>query len=400
MRRRLRSHSFGAGLLACLGCLAYLGVIDGVVAGDPRPTADVSAGGEPQADRRPSRRSLRRAARRGLPIESQPQPPVRDGARDHDQAALAPDWQTPPRLEPPLPSPHPQPSLPIVVDATLGSPFQPEAAERPTVHRDQPYGAAADSRQRFDIHLPPGCSGGSLPLVVWIPGDEWQGGPRTSCPVTWLVDHGYVVASIGYRPGDTAIFPAQLDDCRAALATFIRDAEIWGIDPARICVMGAGGGGQLAALVGATTHGGLPRPADGDPAPAVAAVCAIAAPSQLTSLGANHDRAGSAASRLVGGPLPELREAALAASPLTYVSPDDPPTLILHGTHDAVIPSEQAVRFDRALAAAGVDHTLVLIDAGHAVPLGSATPAAATLLAFLDRVLSSGRAIEPAAPTP
>ncbi|MEY3204578.1 MAG: hypothetical protein RLZZ21_909, partial [Planctomycetota bacterium] len=257
MRRRLRSHSFGAGLLACLGCLAYLGVIDGVVAGDPRPTADVSAGGQPQADRRPSRRSLRRAARRGLPIESQQQP-----------------------------------SLPIVVDATLGSPFQPDAAERPTVHRDQPYGAAADSRQRFDIHLPPGCSGGSLPLVVWIPGDEWQGGPRTSCPVTWLVDHGYVVASIGYRPGDTAIFPAQLDDCRAALATFIRDAEIWGIDPARICVMGAGGGGQLAALVGATTHGGLPRPADGDPAPAVAAVCAIAAPSQLTSLGANHDRAG------------------------------------------------------------------------------------------------------------
>lgn len=398
MRRRFRSRSFVAVLLACLGCLACLGEIDGVVAGDPRPTADLSAGGEPQADRRPSRRAFRRAARRGLPIESQPQPPGHEGARD--EPALAPAWQPAPRLEPPLSSTTPQPSLPIAVDATLGSPFQPEANERPTVHRDQPYGTAADPRQRFDIYLPAGCSGGSLPLVIWIPGDEWQGGPRTGCPVTWLVDQGYVVASVGYRPGDTTIFPAQLDDCRAALATLVRDAEIWGIDPARICVMGAGGGGQLAALVGTTTHGGLPRPADGDPPPTVAAVCAIAAPSQLTSLGATHDRAGSAASRLVGGPLPELREAALAASPLTHVSPDDPPMLILHGTHDAVIPSEQAVRFDRALAAAGVDHTLVLLDAGHAVPLGAATPAATELVQFLDRVLGPGRGTELPPATP
>jgi dipeptidyl aminopeptidase/acylaminoacyl peptidase len=132
----------------------------------------------------------------------------------------------------------------------------------------------------------------------------------------------------------------------------------------------------------------------------VAAVCAIAAPCQLTTLGASHDRAASAASRLVGGPLPELREAALAASPLTHVSQDDPPTLIMHGRHDTVISSEQAVRLDRALAAAGVDHTLVLLDAGHAVPLGPATPAATALLAFLDRVLGPGRPVEPALATP
>ncbi|MGB8852356.1 MAG: alpha/beta hydrolase [Pirellulales bacterium] len=367
MRRTFRSWSCVTMLLAGLACI---GAIDGVVAGDPRPTADLSAGGEPQADRRLSRRALRRAARRGLPIESQPQP----------------------RVEPLL-STRATP-IPIAIDATLGSPFQPEATERPTVHHDQPYGTAADPRQRFDIYLPAGCSGGSLPLVVWIPGDEWQGGPRTGCPVTWLVDHGYIVASVGYRSGDTAIFPAQLDDSLAALATLVRDAEIWGIDPARICIMGAGGGGQLAVLVG-SARSGQPSLADGDPPPAVAAVCAIAAPSQLTSLGASHDRAGSAASRLVGGPLPELREAALAASPLTHVSPDDPPTLILHGTHDAVIPPDQAVRLDRALAAAGLDHELVLLDTGHAVPLGGATPAATALIQFLDRVLGPGIRAEP-----
>jgi acetyl esterase/lipase len=342
--------------------------------GDPRPTADLPGGVVTPDDRRPSRRALRRAARRGQP--------------------LAGELPSQPRAAAGM-----QSVSPISVDTTLGSPFQPEAAERTTRHRDQPYGAALDPRQRFDIHLPPGCTGGGLPLVIWIPGDEWQGESRSDCPVTWLVDHGYVVACVGYRPAETAIFPAQLDDCRAALATLARDAAIWGIDPARICVMGAGGGGQLAVLVG-TTRGGQPGPADADPPPAPAAVCAIAAASQLTTLGAGHDRAVSAASRLVGGPLPELREAALAASPLTHVSPDDPPTLIMHGTHDAVIPSEQAVRIDRALAAAGVDHTLILLDAGHAIPLGAATPAATALLAFLDRVLGPGRPVEPTVAAP
>jgi acetyl esterase/lipase len=360
-------------------------------AGDPRPTADLPGGVAAPVERRPSRRALRRAARRGLPADGQPQTPTREDDR--------PAWQDTQRDEPPVTPSAMQSVTPISVDATLGSPFQPEASERPTVHRDQPYGTAADPRQRLDIYLPPGCTGGSLPLVVWIPGDEWQGGPRSDCPVTWLVERGYVVACVGYRPADAAIFPAQLDDCRAALATLVRDAEIWGIDRSRICVMGAGGGGQLAALVG-SERSGQPVPVDAEPPPAVAAVCAIAAPSQLTTLGASHDRAVSAASRLVGGPLPELREAALAASPLTHISPDDPPTLIVHGTHDALIPSEQAVRLDRALAAAGADHTLVLLDAGHAIPLGKATPAATELVHFLDRVLGPGRHVEPAVATP
>ena len=390
MLRTFRSWSCVAMLLACVG------VGHNAFAGDPRPTADLSAGGEPQAERRPSRRALRRAARRGLPIESPPQRPAH--GEGPGGAGLTPAWQTSPRAESaPSPSGLLAP-LPIAVDATLGSPFQPEAAERPTVHRDQPYGAGSDPRHRFDIHLPPGCTGGGMPLIVWIPGDEWQGGPKAECPLTWLVDRGYAVASIGYRPASAAPFPAQLDDCHAALATLYRDAEIWGIDRSRVCVMGTGGGGHLAALVGFARGDSSQAPAaDPETAPTVAAVCAVAAPAQLTTLGAAHDRAASAASRLVGGPLPELREAALAASPLTHVSADDPPTLIMHGTHDAVISSEQAVRLDRALAAAGVDHALVLLDAGHAVPLGGATPAAQELLRFLDRVIGAGLRPEPQA---
>jgi acetyl esterase/lipase len=329
---------------------------------DPRPAAEFPAGAEPAPSWGTSRRALRRAARRGIPIE--PQPAV---ANDQFVPTRPPPPSLPPRI------------VPIPVETTLSSPFTPPPeSNRSLVHRDQPYGD--DPRQRFDIHLPPECAGGGLPLVIWIPGTDWKTATPASCQLDWLVERGYVVASIGYRTSDAAVFPAALDDCRAGIATLQRDAELWGIDPTRICVVGSAAGGHLAALV-----------AYAEPAVDVTAACAVAAPSHLPSLGAVHDRGTSPASRLVGGPLPELREAALAASPLVHVSADDPPTLLIHGRNDATTPLDQAVRLQKTLASAGVDVTLHIHDGGATIPLGPNTAAGSQLLEFLDRVLGPGR---------
>lgn len=335
---------------------------------DPRPAADLPAG-VTSPERRPSRRALRRAGRRGWMPE---QPPSAAPAAARPAA---------------VPRPVGPPPQPIPVETTLSSPFTRSPADADAVvHRDQPYGSAGHPRHRFDIHLPAACSGGGMPLVIWIHGDDWATGSKLDCPVRWLVDDGYAVASIGYRTSDVAVFPGPLDDCRAAVATILRDAELWGIDPQRVCVAGTAAGGHLAALVAFTAdaEGG-----DGA-APQVAAVCAVAAPSQLTALGPADDRAASPASRLVGGPLPDLREAALRASPLVHVSPDDPPTLLVHGSADDRVPVEQAVRLDAALDAAGVDSTAVILDAGRTIALDEASPAGRELLHFLDRVLGPG----------
>ena len=351
---------------------------------DPRPPADLPAGVVPQPQRWPTRRGLRRAIRRSWPPELPTE--AETGAT---RAEIAP-------------RPAPPPPQPIAVETTLSSPFGPgPAAADAVVHRDQPYGSTGHPRQRFDMYLPAACSGGGMPLVVWIHGDDWATGSKSDCPIRWLVDDGYAVASIGYRTSDVAVFPAPLDDCRAAVATILRNAELWGIDPERVCLAGAAAGGHLAALVAFTADGAGERAA----ALPVAAVCAVAAPFHLTSLGPAHDRAASPASRLIGGPLPDLREAALQASPLVHVSADDPPTLIVHGTADEQVPVDQAVRLDAALHAAGVDSTVVILDAGHAVPLDEASPAGRELLHFLDRVLGPGptsydAVTRPAAPGP
>lgn len=351
---------------------------------DPRAAGDVPAG-SPEQQRRPSRRAARRAARRGLSLDDLPVGVPRPAAPGSLGGIVAEREGVPAVIRSGR-----QP--PITVAATLDSPFT--AAAAVLAHRDQPYGGHDDARRRFDVHLPNACGAGSLPLVVWIAGDDWQGGSRSDCPVVWLVEQGYAVASVDYRPCTTSAFPAQLDDCREALATLVREAETWGVDPARICVVGRGAGGHLAELVA------LAAPAARDagrPATEVAGACAVSAPTHLASLGPAQERASSAASRLVGGPLTELRETAQAASPLTHVSADDPPLLLVHGGRDAEVPAEQAVRLDRALQAAGVDSRLVLLDsAGHDLGLGAGSDAGAALLEFLDRVLGPGNR-EPAA---
>lgn len=320
---------------------------------DPRTMADAPLPVEPAPTRRPSRRAQRRALRRG-PVEQAP-PPIAAAAGKAAESAA-----------------HPRGVI---------------------AHRDRPYGSGEHPRQRFDMLLPDGC-GGELPLVIWIHGPDWRGGSKADCPLAWIVDDGYAVASIDYRTTDVAAFPAQLDDCRVALATIVADAATWGIDPARICVAGSGAGGHLAALLAyapADRHVRTAATDAADPA-APAAVAVMGAPVQLASLGPGHDRAGSAASRLVGGPLPEFREAAQRASPLSYVSADDPPTLILHGRHDDTVPADQATLLGQSLTRAGVEHAVVMLDEPS---LSRASPGGIALVEFLDRTLGAGIARRP-----
>jgi acetyl esterase/lipase len=274
--------------------------------GDPRATADAPFEAEAAPARRPSRRAQRRAAnRRRMPFDD-----LNIGVAPPETAPDA-GMDVVDVITSRLPAP------PLRVESTLESPFAPPAAVAPQgeilVHRDQPSLPTADARQRFDMFLPAGCAGGGMPLVVWIHGDTWRDGSRADCPVRWLADEGYAVASIGYRLTDSATFPAQLDDCRAALEEIRRTAEVWGIDRDRIAVVGSGAGGHLAALVGLSGPGEA----------RVAAVCAVAAPTHLTSLGPDHDRPACSwvdhspnSARLPSGPVhcPTFRETTRPAS--------------------------------------------------------------------------------------
>ena len=92
-------------------------------------------------------------------------------------------------------------------------------------------------------------------------------------------------------------------------------------------------------------------------------------PSNLTSMGGWHNNPDSPESLLLGRPVQENKDIAKAASPITYVTKDDPPFLTIHGTNDALVPFEQSVELTDSLQKAGVLARLIPIqDGGHGRP--------------------------------
>ena len=234
------------------------------------------------------------------------------------------------------------------------------------VQRDLVYKTVNGTVLRLDLYCPENVSG-PLPVIVWIHGGGWRNGGKRKCPAVALVPDGYAVASIDYRLSSIAPFPAQIEDCKAAVRWLRANAATYHLDPDRIGAWGMSAGGHLAALLG--TSGGVPNlEGSGDNtqySSRVQAVCDVAGPADLTALTNVGPKRMFAIETLLGGPLEQDQAKAIAASPIHYVSKDDPPFLIVHGEGDRVIPVEQSQRFYEALRKAGVNATLKILPVGH-----------------------------------
>jgi acetyl esterase/lipase len=218
----------------------------------------------------------------------------------------------------------------------------------------------------LDLYRPEGTSG-LLPVILCVHGGHWDAGGKDRCPAITLVQDGYAVASINYRPTRVAPFPAQIEDCKAAVRWLRANASTYNLDPDRIGVWGYSSGAHLAALLG--TSGGVPElEGSGDNmrySSQVQAVCVVAGPSDLLTMTNLGPRRTSAIEGLLGGRLKEDKAKAIAASPIHYVSKDDPPFLIVHGEGDRVIPVEQGQRLYEELKKVGVNAILKTPHVGH-----------------------------------
>lgn len=241
-----------------------------------------------------------------------------------------------------------------------------------------PY-AGTDSRwQQLDLLLPRRRSSDRpLPVIVYIHGGAWLAGDRAAGhgQLAAIVASGeYVGASVGYRLTREAIWPAQIHDCKAAIRWIRANAGKHGIDPGKIGVVGDSAGGHLVAMLG--TSSGV-EDLEGSLGPhagvssAVQCVVDRFGPSDLAAMKdypsqMEHDAASSPEGLLIGGRVSEKKEVAAAASPITYVSPGDPPFLILHGSKDMIVPFNQSERLAAALKKAKVECCFITVEgAGH-----------------------------------
>ncbi len=236
--------------------------------------------------------------------------------------------------------------------------------------RDLPYAGTDNPRQKLDLYLPKNPSGQKpLPLVAFIHGGGWRMGDKGNAyrVLGPLVESGkYVCASIGYRLTDEATWPAQIHDCKAAIRWLRGNAEKYNIDPDRIGVIGPSAGGHLVAMLGTSGDVAELEGTLGDFAKMSSRVQCVVDEYGPTDLMVIRSGAEGPVAKLLGGPIDEKKEAARSASPVSFVSRDDPPFLIIHGTKDPLVRFHQSELLQEALQKAGVEASLIPVtDGGH-----------------------------------
>ena len=266
----------------------------------------------------------------------------------------------------------------ILAQLPPAAPAQVAAPKAPTAVRelvDLPYVTGGAVHQRLDLLLPADPAGPPRPAIVWIHGGGWQSGSKKGYPSKALVARGYVGASLDYRFSAEALFPAQLEDCKAAIRWLRAHAAEYNLDPDRIGVWGASAGGHLAALLGTTENTRRFDVGENlDQSSAVRCVLDQCGPADFLHWGdppvpENQDVPTTSVARLIGGPVHLNPDAARAASPIYFVGKDTVPFLIQHGDRDLTVPLQQSRALDAALRAAGVESTLVVVpDTAHSGP--------------------------------
>jgi acetyl esterase/lipase len=250
------------------------------------------------------------------------------------------------------------------------------------IERDISYVPNGDSSQRLDLYLPEKSSDKPLPLplLVWVHGGGWLGGSKNENPGSRFTAGGeYASASVEYRFSNKAIFPAQIQDCQAAIRFLRANAKKYNIDPDRIGIWGASAGGHLVALLG-TSGGTKAFPKIGqnlDQSDRVQAVIDLFGPTDFPTVKAqvaadkavtnifNFEDLSSPYAKLFGAKLGERADLEKSASPITFVSKDDPPFLIVHGTADTLVPYAQSTELNNALKRAGVDVLFQTVPGGN-----------------------------------
>ncbi len=229
-----------------------------------------------------------------------------------------------------------------------------------TAYKDLAYVPGGHEKQKLDLYIPIDGDG-PFPLIIWIHGGAWKYGSKDGCiPLPWVAK-GYAVASVNYRLSQDAKFPAQIKDCKAAVRWLRAHARQYNIDRDRFIAWGDSAGGHLASLLG--TAGDTVEWEAGPPAESsrVQAVIDWYGRADLRRVCTDPDMAGHPVAQLLGGSGEGIAELARKASPITHVSNDDPPFLIMHGDVDKTVPVQQSEAFANALKEKDVPVTLVIL---------------------------------------
>jgi acetyl esterase/lipase len=265
-----------------------------------------------------------------------------------------------------------------------------------TVEKNLTYSNTDFINLKMDVYYPLSAPE-PMPVVLYLHGGAWIGGDKsdaaTSPEITELVKTGFLVASVNYGLAPQYSILGQIENAKSAVRFLRANAAYFGINPGKIGAFGSSAGGHLASLLG-TSDKSAGLDTSGvflEQSSRVQAVVDFYGPTDLKAL--FRGSPATVLQQLIGTSDPNsiiLDK----ISPLTYISADDPPILIVQGDKDSVVPPSQSEILYRSLIAAGVMATLVVVTNGdHSfVPAGgpispSRTEITNTVVGFLQNRL-------------
>jgi acetyl esterase/lipase len=229
-----------------------------------------------------------------------------------------------------------------------------------------PYVDGGGPQQQLDLYIP--TEGKNMPLAVYVHGGGLEHGDKAgdilNPSILRLLWDGYAMASINYRLAPAAIWPAQIQDCKAAIRWLKAHAHQYGYDPGRIAVIGESSGGHLAAMLGTTSGSKIFDVGENlDSSSDVTCVVTLNGAADITTWDGPN--------LFLGGPHKDHMDLARSASPTNHVHADEPPMLVVHGTADRLVPYLQAELLVEAMDKAGAPYYFhTVVGGGHTAYFG------------------------------
>ena len=244
---------------------------------------------------------------------------------------------------------------------------------------------------KLDLIYPEDGEGKTYPCIVWICGGAWQRMDKAAhlAYLGTLAQEGFVVASVEYRTSNEGTHPMQLCDIKAAIRYLRAYAKRYRINSEKFGVMGESAGGYLTCMAALDRDKKLDTGEYLEYSSQVQAACPWYPPPDASHFPYDVEKAAmSSESLLMGFNVMTHPQEAYENSPVSKVTPDAPPFLLIHGTKDSTVPFSQSEELYDALEAAGCDVTLLALDgAEHADLMFFQDEVWQQIIAFFKRTL-------------
>jgi acetyl esterase/lipase len=286
-------------------------------------------------------------------------------------------------------------SITLALILTVCASAQVMAQAQTEIVPDVVYGHKDGLAMTFDVIKPKANANGAAVIFMvsggWV--SNYNPPQQTATRFKDLLDKGFTLIAVRHGSSPKYLIPEIVSDVRRAVRFIRHNAKQWGVDPNRLGVFGGSAGGHLALVLGTASDNGDPNAKEDfmRESDRVASVVAYFPPVDLRPLarGLNPQRTGGTLDRFPA--LNFEKEKAPDYSPIVHVSPDDPPTLLIHGDKDNLVPVNNSKVIHEAFQKNNVKTQLIIIEgAEHGFRGEDAKRAGAAMASWFEQTLLKG----------